>query len=193
MVATKPSAGLSRKFSGRSAGPRPPFSVMAWHEPQSWRTRCTNSFCRSASGSTASTEPDNRDNPINQLLADNDNPLHFWMRTTMIVVTPGLFEASLPAFLREHPLGFQATLLRKEHRMAGPLFMVGPANAVANPDCYFGWLKFIAFDTNIDNGFSLHRKRKERPAGIVKSVLGTYGRVWLISYYEPVKGKKLVA
>src|SRR5574343_395372 len=131
MVAARPSTGLSRRVSGSRAGPSPPLSVMPWQEPQSWRTRCTSSFCRAASGSPANATVGSKKRAKMKLLADKDNSRHCRIRAAMIFVAPGLVETALPAFIGKHPLGFQAAFGRKDHRMAGPLFMVDPAYAVA--------------------------------------------------------------
>ena len=46
MVSRKLSGSLSCRVSGNNSGPKPPFSVMPWQEPQSFRTNLTNSDCR---------------------------------------------------------------------------------------------------------------------------------------------------
>ena len=56
-VTTRLSAGLSRSASRVRAGPRPPFRVMPWQEPQSWRTRCVSSVRRPSAGSAAIARP----------------------------------------------------------------------------------------------------------------------------------------
>src|SRR6185369_3555900 len=127
MVAIRPAAGLSRRLAGSRAGPRPPCSVMPWQEPQSWRTRRTSSCCRAASGSAAIAAVDARQRASNSLL-DKDDPFHFRMRATVIVVTPGFVEMALPAFIGKQPFRLQAAFGRKEHRVAGPLLTIDPAH-----------------------------------------------------------------
>ena len=54
MVWTKNPSGLSCRFSGKRGVPKPPFMVMPWQEPQSWRSRYISSFCRLSAMTEAS-------------------------------------------------------------------------------------------------------------------------------------------
>src|SRR5574343_1419012 len=161
IVAASPSTGLSRRFSGSRAGPSPAFSVMPWQEPQSWRTRCTSSFCRAASGSPANATVGSKKRPKMKLFGDNYSPLHFRMRAATIVVAPGPVEPALPAFVGKHPLGLQATFARKKHRMAGPFFLVDPAHAVAGMNLHVSRNEGVILNFH-RHRFSGSRKYNER-------------------------------
>ena len=76
----------------------------------------------------------------------------------MIVVTTGLFEAPLPAFLGKQPFGFKAPVAREEHGMTGPLLVVGPPDTTPRPDRHLGWLVLVALDPDIDQLVGLRDK-----------------------------------
>ena len=76
----------------------------------------------------------------------------------MIVVTTGLFEAPLPAFLREHPFGLEPPFAREKHGVAGPFLVVGPPDTISNPDRHLGWLVRVALDADIDQLVGLRDK-----------------------------------
>ena len=103
-------------------------------------------------------------------------PLHFWMRTTMIVVTTGAFEAPLPASWgnsRSDSRPRRAEKARNDWSASR-----GWSTGLSPPHRHLGWLVLVALDTNIDQLFSQCAKEKsasnsgapmQAPSGVLQN------------------------
>lgn len=80
----------------------------------------------------------------------------------MVRVAAGFGKSTLPAFVRKEPLRFTPAFLRKNYRMAGPLFVVHPLYGIADPDADLLRRKSVFLNADLDRLFGQHRKRNER-------------------------------